>query len=115
MIIEWTEDGYPTEESLQELEKSIENSLKTKDFQKAFKIFYGALKENCFDCCGEEQVEVRGEILDVWGYHTEGWSGNEIIINTLKKSWLFDFFLERYDKGGHYYFTLIKDIIEKLD
>lgn len=102
-IIEWDENGYPTAESLRCLRKA----LKAKDFMQATKAFYAALKENRYpDYCGPERVEVRGEVIDVWGYHTGGWSGNEDIIAVLKESWLFDWLLERYDRGGHYYFRV---------
>jgi hypothetical protein len=40
----------------------------------------------------------------VWAYHTLGWSGNKDIVAVLENSWLFDWLLERYDSGGHYYF-----------
>jgi len=99
-IIEWTDDGYPTESSLQRLRKA----LKTNNIQKAKKVFYLALRENHYDWCGPEKIEVRGEVIDVWGYHTGGWSGNEDIISVLSESWLWHYLLERYDSGGHYYF-----------
>jgi len=99
-IIEWDEDGYPTEESLDRLEKE----LNSKDFHRAIKAFYEALKENFYDYCGSNKIEINGETVEVWAYHTGGWSGNESIINVLKKSWVFDLLLIRYDRGGHYYF-----------
>ena len=101
MIIKWNSDGYPTETSLSELKKILNN----KDIEKAINAFYDALKENFYtDACGLAKVEVRGEIIDVWEYHALGWSGNEDIIQVLKQSFLWGMFLERYDSGGHYYF-----------
>lgn len=105
-IIKW-EDGYPMEESLEELKKVLNGDRITK----AIDAFYEALKENYYrydNCFGIAEVEIRGEKMRVWQYHTMGWSGNEDIINTLKQSWLWDILLERYDRGGHYYFTLQK-------
>ena len=100
-IIEWDKDGYPTEKSLNRLEKELNYS----DFHKAIEIFREALKENYYSgYCGPDQIEINGETIDVWAYHTGGWSGNESIINVLKKSWVFDLLLIRYDRGGHYYF-----------
>lgn len=100
-IIEWDKHGYPTEASLKRLKKA----LKSDDLSEAIDAFYDALEENYYpDCCGPAKVEVRGEIMDVWEYHTMGWSGNESIIAVLAQSWLWNIFLERYDKGGHYYF-----------
>jgi hypothetical protein len=111
-IIEWDSDGYPTEESLEQLRKAIDN----KNFQKATEIFYEALKENFYsDACRLEQTEVRGEVINVWAYHTVGWSGNESIINVLKDAWLFGWLLERYDSGGHYYFKPPEKIMRIWD
>ena len=111
-IIEWDENGYPTEESLEQLEKVLNGDLK-----KAIKAFYAALKENCYGdyAVGLTKKEVRGEEIEVWEYHTLGWSGNEDIISTLSQfpHWLL--YLERYDAGGHYYFRPwdeVKKILE---
>ena len=100
-IIEWDEDGYPTEESLEQLEKVLNGDLK-----KAIKAFYAALKENYYgdSAVGLTKKEVRGEEREVWEYHTFGWSGNEAIISTLSQFPLWSLCLERYDAGGHYYF-----------
>lgn len=102
-IIEWDEDGYPTPESLERLRQALkDNSIK-----KAKKAFYAALRENWYHLCGPEQVEVRGEVIDVWGYHTGGWSGNEEIIAVLQEQgFLWWWLLQRYDRGGHYYFQM---------
>lgn len=101
MIIKWDDDGYPTEESLGELKKALNDN----DIKKAIDAFYDALKENFYtECCGLTKIEVRGSLIDVWEYHTLGWSGNEDIIQVLQESFLWGTFLERYDSGGHYYF-----------
>ena len=100
-IIEW-EKGYPTEESLDELKKVLSGN----EFAKSTEAFYAALEENYYaDCYGLTKVDVRGELMNVWAYHTGGWSGNEDIIRILKQSWIWGIYLERYDSGGHYYFT----------
>lgn len=103
-IIEWDEDGYPTPESLQRLRQA----LKDDNIKKAKKAFYAALRENWHpDWCGPERVEVRGEVIDVLGYHTGGWSGNEEIIAALQEQeFLWWWLLQRYDRGGHYYFQM---------
>lgn len=101
-MIEWTADGYPTEASLNRLRRALADG----DVKKAARAFYGALRENRYGNCGPERVEVRGETMDVWGYHTGGWSGNEAIIQVLSGSIFWNMFLERYDRGGHYYFDL---------
>lgn len=101
-IIEWDENGYPTEESLEQLEKV----LMAGDLKKAIQVFYAALRENYYGeyAIGLTKKEVRGEEREVWEYHTFGWSGNEAIISTLSQFPLWSVFLERYDAGGHYYF-----------
>jgi len=104
-IIEWDDEGYPTEESLGKLKEA----LSSENIEKAFNDFYSALKENFYpDCFGLTRVEVRGEVIDVWEYHTLGWSGNEDIIRVLEQSWMWGMLLERYDSGGHYYFKVEK-------
>jgi len=108
-IIKWDEYGYPTEESLEELEKLINSS----NYKEAVSAFYEALEENYYpDAVGVEEKEVRGHVIEVWAYHTFGWSGNEAIIKTLAKSFLFVLFLERYDAGGHYYFKLKEEALK---
>lgn len=114
-IIEWDENGYPTPESLWRLRKALmaedQTALEPEDCKQNIAAFYAALKENRYsDYCGPERIEVRGEVIDVWGYHTGGWSGNEDIIAVLKESWLWDWSLERYDRGGHYYFRPIEQV-----
>lgn len=103
-MIEWDIDGYPTEASLERLKNAIQQA----DYETAIELFYAALRENRYgdDYCGPERVEVRWLVIDVWGYHTGGWSGNESIIATLKRTWLWELLLERYDRGGHYYFKM---------
>jgi hypothetical protein len=105
-IIEW-DDGYPTTKSLHQLRKVLD-----KDYKQAVATFYAALRENYYpDYCGPERVEVRNKVIDVWAYHTGGWGGNESIITVLKESWLFDWLLERYDSGGHYYFRPMERVL----
>ncbi len=99
--IVWDDDGYPTEGSLKGLERALDN----KDLSLAKEAFYKALKENFYpDACGLTIAHIRGSEKEVWEYHTFGWSGNESIIGVLKRCFLWNLFLERYDSGGHYYF-----------
>ena len=109
MEIEWDEQGYPTEESLRRLRKA----LNAPDPVKAITAFYTALRANHYEgWCGPERVEVRGEVIDVWAYHTGGWSGNEEIIGVLEESPFFYHLLERYDGGGHYYFQPAEKVLK---
>jgi hypothetical protein len=91
----------------------------------AVRRFFAALMENKYGSHASriERVEVRGENIVVWAYHTLGWSGNESIIDTLEcppNDIFFYRYLERYDAGGHYYFKipdflLPKEILEGGD
>lgn len=110
-MIEWTDDGYPTEASLQRLRQALQD----KDVTRCIEAFYGALKENRWGWCGPERVEVRAEYIDVWAYHTGGWSGNEAILNVLQEAapWLWAMALERWDKGGHFYFAPMERVLLK--
>lgn len=102
-LIEWR-SGEPTPDSLSRLaEKVVSN-----DPQEAIDAFYTALQHNRLRACGVEEKEINGVVKKVWAYHTHGCGGNEAIIGTLRQSPLFWLFLERYDKGGHYYFTLLE-------
>ena len=105
-IIVWDDDGYPTEESLERLGKILNGD----DYEKAYEAFWSALKENTYGnmMYGHTKVEVRGEIKEVWQYHTGGWSGNESIIRVLQDTVYWHLVLDRYDAGGHYYFKLPK-------
>ena len=102
-IIKWDGQKCPTAKSLRQLRMELEDE----NIEYAIEVFYAALKENIYhDYCGPEKIEVRGDIIDVWAYHTGGWSGNEDIIDILEKSSYFKWLLKRYDAGGHYYFKI---------
>lgn len=106
-VIEW-EEGYPTEESLDNLNAILQG----KDYERGDKAFWDALKENMYsDITGPTKVEVRGELSDVWQYHTAGWSGNESIIYTLQRSIYWGLYFQRQDAGGHYYFKLTREAV----
>lgn len=52
----------------------------------------------------DEYVTLKGKVFEL---HTGGWSGNEDIINSLQKNWIFwSMCWDKSEKGGHYYFTL---------
>ena len=103
-MIEWDENGYPTEESLQRLREAVQQ----RDPGQALRALYLGLCEHAKHVghCGLTECEVRGEKLRVWEYHTHGWSGNEAIIGCLEQSPYWHWILQRYDAGGHYYFSL---------
>jgi len=85
-------DGYPTMEALQFIEQ------------------YDVIKDGV-----EGLVSFIGEIwyFDDWGFkrdgdklelHTGGWSGNEEVIQSLRKNLFWTFFWESSRRGGHHYF-----------
>jgi hypothetical protein len=51
-----------------------------------------------------DYVVLDGDNLEL---HTGGWSGNEDIINSLEKNWLFwSLTWVKSEKGGHHYFKI---------
>lgn len=101
-IIELDDDGYPTLESL---EKLIE-VLNGKDIDLAHESFFDAITGKYpYAITGPTTVDVRGNPTEVLQFHTQGWSGNETIIRTLKESRPWNYLREREDYGGHYYFA----------
>lgn len=112
-MIEWDVNGYPTKRSLQQLRQELE-SWRT-DPERAARAFYAALADHGpYGASGPERVEVRGEVCDVYGYHTLGWSGCEDVIRTLQGTWLWGMLLQRYDRGGHYYFDPLDEVMARL-
>src|SRR5690606_30016502 len=105
-VIIFDASGYPTEESLEKLEQDLQEAWDQNDWEKAAMLFYTALRANIYGdkYCGPGKVEVCGEMIDVWEYHTGGWSGHESILAVLKRSPFWHLWLNRYDRGGHYYF-----------
>ncbi len=114
-MIEWDVNGYPTEGSLRRLRRELR--MWRANLGRAIEAFYLALADpGPYGASGPERVEVGGEVRDVYGYHTGGWSGCEEVIGTLREvmapkgnRWvwpLWDMLLQRYDRGGHYWFDL---------
>lgn len=101
-IIELDDDGYPTEESLDELLEVLNG----KDIDLAHESFFDAITGKYpYAITGPTTVDVRGNPTEVLQFHTQGWSGNETIIRTLKESRPWNYLREREDYGGHYYFA----------
>ena len=101
-IIKMDDDGYPTEESLDELLEVLNG----KDIDLAHESFFDAITGKYpYAITGPTTVDVRGNPTEVLQFHTQGWSGNETIIRTLKESIPWNYLREREDYGGHYYFA----------
>ncbi len=92
------EDGYPTEEILMVVEKW--------DIVK-----YGSdqlleLVRNLWNW-REDLFILKGKKIKTLVLHTGGWSGNESIIYSLKRNFVFwGFYWEKHIRGGHYYFKI---------
>lgn len=85
------QDGYPTRESISELRSILEDALPSRAdaparWQRAVDAFYLALTVNHYGFSGPTRKEVRGEMLPLWEYCTDGWSGNEEIVATLSSN-----------------------------
>ena len=101
-MIEMDDDGYPTDESLDELLEVLNG----KDIDLAHEAFFDAITGKYpYAITGPTIVDVRGNPTEVLQFHTQGWSGNETIIRTLKESRPWSYLREREDRGGHYYFA----------
>lgn len=98
------EDGYPTEESINEI----------KDFQNFMdlgpKAFLSEIKKIwAYSDCGYWSEEVRNKET-IYHISTAGWSGNEEIIGAMQANYIFwaqHWFISR--RGGHYIFKVKND------
>lgn len=92
------EDGYPTDAALEIIEKwdIIEKGKE------------GLIKfiESIWNF-GDWGFKRDGDKLEL---HTGGWSGNESIIQSLKKNFFWTFFWESSRRGGRYYFEGLNKI-----
>ena len=95
-------DGYPTDE---ELEK-----VKTWDVYKQGTMSLIRYLEHLWhwsDRCFKYELDGTLEL------HTGGWSGNEFIILALQENtYFFTLFWQKTERGGHYYFSGIKEAKE---
>lgn len=52
-------------------------------------------------------LSIAGKRVLRFEYHTGGWSGNEEVINALRRNILFfSMFWKKSTRGGHYYFRI---------
>jgi len=55
----------------------------------------------------DRQIRVTSKRVIRFEYHTGGWSGNEDVIDALRRNFLFwSLFWEKSTRGGHYYFKI---------
>ena len=93
------EDGYPTEETLEEI-----RNWKFKDLEE-FKDLFDFIKPiwKYSDC------EYWDEVDGLYDISTGGWSGNEEIIGAMQKNYIFWWTCwELSMRGGHFKFKLRK-------
>ena len=85
-------DGYPTEETLEYIKNYQEAPLTLIEYVLAAWHW-------------PEYAKWEPPILEL---HTGGWSGNEEIIQALmeSKSLFWNFFWQKSERGGHYYFEV---------
>lgn len=90
-------DGYPDRESLKEIRKW--DVLK-----KGVTDLIELIEDNWhFADAGYFKLKKRGKKFRL-ELHTAGWSGNEDVIEALKKSNFWWSFWKKSERGGHYYF-----------
>lgn len=109
-------DGdYPTEETLAELQEYLNEDWSGERVGELKRRFIHAIwtfAEYCFYAESEwVDIEVRGDTSLHLGFHTGGWSGAEDFINAISAwnngsglAWMM--YLDRTDRGGHYYFDV---------
>ena len=113
------EDGYPTDEAL--------NYIETFDWQKGDVHELFAFIRSIWTSWGYwvesgywlesfvEDSKFEGRNYMRYEFSTAGWSGNEEIIDSLKKNGsLYDLCLESYRRGGHYVFDT-RYVINQLE
>ena len=109
--MEYVEDGYPTEEALEMIEKWDAQDIKG-FFEFVKSIWY-------MPDWGWQEKRREEKRREEWSkeYHlaTGGWSGNESIINSMKKNrivWLFTWV--QSNRGGGHIFELRQSLEEKI-
>lgn len=97
---------YPTEEEL----KRIELFDLSKEGVDNFIDFLESIIWNpdwCFKLSGKRVLRIQ--------FHTGGWSGNESIINSLQKNFIFwSMCWRRHDVGGHYWFEIKRKLFNTV-
>jgi hypothetical protein len=59
--------------------------------------------------CWRDAIRIKGKKVWRVEFHTWGWSGNEDIINALRRNLMFfTIYWQRSIRGGHYYFKVYK-------
>jgi hypothetical protein len=113
-MIEFDEDLYPTDESIEVMVEELERaaSKDIKQHKALARSYFDAFARACFYAsAGPVLVEIRGEGMMVYEFHTGGWSGCETFIHAMKspRAMVWMLYFERHDSGGHFYLDLATD------
>ena len=91
-------DGYPDEKSIQEIADWDIGEL-------GLGGLFDLIEENTN--WSDRQIQRRGKRVIYYEYHTGGWSGNEDVIDALRRNVFFwACFWQKSTRGGHYYFEI---------
>jgi len=86
------QDGYPTEEELQHIEKFPADGKMRELAEYVVNLWHW-----------DDWAKLEGDKLEL---HTGGWSGNEMVVMALEKQTLFwAFYWQKSERGGHYHFS----------
>lgn len=111
-MIDFDEDLYPTDESIEAMIDALSKAKPSTGHRALARSYFEAFVKGCFYASGGlTVVDVRGELMLVYEFHTGGWSGCETFIYAMKevRSMVWLMYFERMDGGGHYYFDLASD------
>jgi hypothetical protein len=111
-MIEFDEDLYPTDESVEAMIDALSKAVLGDGHRSLARSCFDAFVKGCFYASGGlAVVDVRGEAMLVYEFHTGGWSGCETFIWAMKemRSMVWMMYFERMDSGGHYYLDLASD------
>jgi hypothetical protein len=108
-MIEFDEDLYPTDESIEAMVADLAAAAGTSRHRLLARELFDEMVRKCFYCSGGlAVVDVRGEGALVYEFHTGGWSGCETFIYAMMapRAMVWMLYFERQDSGGHYYLDL---------
>lgn len=102
-FVEWDDDGYPLEESLDEL------AAHPLDFKAAARFVVDVLGEGGRYSAArvhDGKDGFTGAPIKFVSFSTGGWSGNEALIGTVISRPDIGHFLQQWNAGGHYLFQV---------
>ena len=97
-------DGYPTQHELKKIQK-LKGRTKLPELLEHLESIWHWSEWGFVKRWGFVTFPYRNIVLKL-ELHTGGWSGNEDIIQELRKTDLWWLFWVRSDRGGHFYFEI---------